>query len=230
VFESSSTDVSFDTSPFDAPLPSFVEPPPSAVSDRLSRVAEKPVPPAIVEPVAPVIRAPERPVVEAPPPPHIHVAPPIDPRVDLQDIFEEVSEESESPNPLLDYETHHSLGLAYKDMDLLDEAIEQFQMAFKLATSEEHETNSIQCCHMLGFCFQRKGVHKLAVMWFERGLKIPNRSEDEYQALRFEIGLCHEEAGDFDKALDTFMEVYGIDVSYRQVGDKIKQLQAKKRA
>lgn len=235
VFESSSAAVSFDTSPFDAPLPSFVEPPPSAVSDYLSQVVEKPEPPAIVESVASVSRVAERPVVEAPPPaPAKVVAPkvvaPIDPRVDLQDIFEEVSEENESPNPLLDYETHHSLGLAYKDMDLLDEAIEQFQMAFKLATSEEHETNSIQCCHMLGFCFQRKGVHKLAVMWFERGLKISNRSEDEYQALRFEIGLCHEQAGDLDKAMDVFMEVYGIDVSYRQVGDKIKQLQARKRA
>jgi len=226
VFESDSRNVSFDTSPFDAPLPSIVEPPPSAVSEEIAKAVEKPEPPAAE--IVKVVEKPEPPapveVVAAP----VEVAAPIDPRIDLQDIFEEVKEESDSPNPLLDYETHYSLGLAYKDMDLLDEAIEQFQMAFKLATTEEHETNSMQCCHMLGFCFQRKGVHKLAVMWFERGLKIQNRSEDEYQALRYEIASCYEESGEIDKALDVFMEVYGIDVSYRQVGDKIKQLQSMK--
>lgn len=226
VFESDSSGVSFDTSPFDAPLPPIVEPPPSAVSEEMAKVVEKPVPPA-----AEVVKVVEKPAPPAPVEvvaPSVEVAAPIDPRIDLQDIFEEVKEDTESPNPLLDYETHHSLGLAYKDMDLLDEAIEQFQMAFKLATNEEHETNSMQCCHMLGFCFQRKGVHKLAIMWFERGLKIPNRSEDEYQALRYEIASCYEESGEIDKALDVFMEVYGIDVSYRQVGDKIKQLQSMK--
>jgi tetratricopeptide (TPR) repeat protein len=63
-------------------------------------------------------------------------------------------------------------------------------------------------------------------MWFERGLKISNRTEDEYQALRFEIGVCYEEMGEFDKALDVFTQVYGIDVNYRKVAEKIKQLQA----
>jgi hypothetical protein len=63
-------------------------------------------------------------------------------------------------------------------------------------------------------------------MWFDRGLRIPNRPEDEYQALRFETGVCYEELGELDKAIETFTQVYGIDVNYRRVGDKIKQLQA----
>ena len=81
---------------------------------------------------------------------------------------------------------------------------------------------------MLGVCFNRKQMPKVAIMWFERGLNIPNRSEDEYQALRYEIALCYEELGEPDKALDTFMEVYGIDVNYREVSRKIKQLQSAK--
>ena len=71
---------------------------------------------------------------------------------------------------------------------------------------------------------------KLAIMWFERGLKVPNRPEDEYQALRFEIGLCYEEMGDLDKAIEVFAEVYGIDVNYRQVSSKLKELHAAKNA
>ena len=147
---------------------------------------------------------------------------------ELQEIFDELKEQTGDLTPLLDFETHYSLGLAYKDMDLLDEAISEFQMAFRTAGIADLEGDCIHCCNMLGVCFKRKQMLKVAVMWFDRGLKIANRTEDEYQALRFEIGLCQEELGDTDKAIETFTEVYGIDVNYRKVGDKIKQLRATK--
>ena len=127
---------------------------------------------------------------------------------------------------LIDFETHYSLGLAYKDMELLDEAISEFQMAFRTAGVEDLEGDCINCCNMLGVCFKQKQIPKVAIMWFERGLKIPNRAEDEYQALRYEIGICYEEMGEIDKAIEAFTQVYGIDVNYRRVGDKIKELQA----
>jgi hypothetical protein len=149
--------------------------------------------------------------------------------MELREMLEDLKGNTSELQPVIDFETHYSLGLAYKDMDLLDEAIEQFQSAYRLA-SESHESNYIQCCHMLGFCFNKKRMPKLAIMWFERGLKIPDRPEDEYQALRFEIGLCYEEMGDLDKAIEVFGEVYGIDVNYRQVGAKLKELQAAKKA
>ncbi|HKY04667.1 MAG TPA: hypothetical protein VJQ56_07255, partial [Blastocatellia bacterium] len=149
---------------------------------------------------------------------------------ELGEIIEELKENTGDLQPLMDYETHYSLGLAYKDMDLHDDAIEQFQMAYKMATVQELQGDYIQCCHMLGVCFNRKSMPKVAVMWFQRGLNVADRSEDEYQALRFEIGLCYEQMNELDKAIDTFMEVYGIDVNYRQVGEKIKQLQAAKGA
>lgn len=149
---------------------------------------------------------------------------------ELGEIIEELKENTGDLQPLMDYETHYSLGLAYKDMDLHDDAIEQFQMAYKMASMQELQGDYIQCCHMLGVCFNRKSMPKVAVMWFQRGLNVPNRSEDEYQALRFEIGLCYEQMNELDKAIDIFTEVYGIDVNYRQVGEKIKQLQAAKGA
>src|SRR5262245_10234880 len=143
----------------------------------------------------------------------------------LQEIFNDLKESTGSLKPLVDFETHYSLGLAYKDMDLMDEAIEEFQMAFKTAGAED-EGDSIHCCNMLGVCFKRKKMFKVAIMWFERGLQIRNRPEEEYQALRFEAGLCYEEMGDANKAIDAFTQVYGNDVNYRKVGEKIKQLQA----
>ncbi|HLF84001.1 MAG TPA: tetratricopeptide repeat protein, partial [Blastocatellia bacterium] len=147
-------------------------------------------------------------------------------RDELQEIFEELKEQTGDLKPLIDFETHYSLGLAYKDMELLDEAISEFQMAFRTAGTEDLEGDCIHCCNMLGVCFKRKQIPSVAIMWFERGLKIPNRLEDEYQALRFEIGICYEEMGELDKAFDVFTQVYGIDVNYRKVAEKIKKLQA----
>ena len=150
-------------------------------------------------------------------------------RDELQEIFDELKEQTGDLKPLLDFETHYSLGLAYKDMDLLDDAISEFQMAFRTAGIQDLEGDYIHCCNMLGVCFKRKQMHKVAIMWFERGLKITGRQEDEYQALRFEIGLCYEEMGETREAIEAFTEVYGIDVNYRKVSEKLKQLQAAKR-
>ncbi|HEX8090271.1 MAG TPA: tetratricopeptide repeat protein [Blastocatellia bacterium] len=147
---------------------------------------------------------------------------------ELQDIFEELKENTGGLKPLDDFETHYSLGLAYKDMDLLDDAISEVQMAFRTAGMEDLKGDYIHCCNMLGVCFRRKQMPKVAVMWFQRGLRVPARSEDEYQALKYEIGLCYEEMGEFDKAIDVLTEVYGTDVNYRQVAQKLKQLQSAK--
>ena len=151
-------------------------------------------------------------------------------RDELQEIFDELKEQTGDLKPLIDFETHYSLGLAYKDMDLLDEAISEFQMAFRTAGIQDLENDYIHCCNMLGVCFKRKQMLKVAIMWFERGLKIPDRPEDEYQALRFEIGLCFEEMGEIDRAIDIFTQVYGIDVSYRKVSEKLQQLRLAKNA
>lgn len=148
----------------------------------------------------------------------------------LDDIFADLKDSTGSLAPMKDFETHYSLGLAYKDMDLFDDAIAEFQRAFRLAGGDDQNGDYIQCCNLLGVCFRKKELPKVAIMWFERGLKIDHRSDDEYQALRYEMAMCYEELGDLDKSLDTFMEVYGTDVNYREVGEKIRQLQAAKKA
>jgi tetratricopeptide (TPR) repeat protein len=147
---------------------------------------------------------------------------------ELQRMVSDFIEDSGTIAETQDYETHYNLGLAYKDMDLFDEAIEQFQMAFRFSIHDKVNESHIQCCHMLGVCFKQKSMPKVAVMWFKRGLELPNSSENEYQALRYEIGLCYEEMGEREKALDLFMEVYGINVNYRNVNEKIRQLQSGK--
>jgi tetratricopeptide (TPR) repeat protein len=147
----------------------------------------------------------------------------------LAEIFEEFKTAAEgelSDNE--DYETHYNMGTAYKEMDLLDEAIQEFQTAATLSRPGDGTPRFLQCCNMLGHCFVQKSMPKAAVQWFKKGLESPGHSEEEYLALRYELGAAYEQMGDIHRALDTFTEVYGTNVSYRGVGDKVKELQALK--
>ena len=157
---------------------------------------------------------------------------PASPKIDpgLAEIFEEyrISAEAE-PDPASngDYETHYNLGLAYKEMDLFEEALEEFQTAVKMVTAGDGTGRYLQCCNLLGHCFIHKGVPQAAVAWFNKGLSASDASEDERQALRYELGSAYEQMGDIRRAIDLFTEVYGINVSYRGVRERLQSLQAR---
>lgn len=146
----------------------------------------------------------------------------------LAEIFEEFKAEAESEQgaSLEDYETHYNMATAYKEMDLLDDAIREFQTAASLTAPADGTANYFQCCNMLGHCFIQKGMPQAAVLWFKKGLESPGRSPEEYKALQYELGSAFEEVGDLTRALGVFTEVYGIDVGYRDVADKLHNLQA----
>jgi tetratricopeptide (TPR) repeat protein len=147
----------------------------------------------------------------------------------LSELFEEfrMAEEGELASKE-DYETHYNMGTAYKEMDLLDEAIQEFQRAVALVKQSDGTARFLQCCNMLGHCFMEKGMAKAAIVWFKKGLESPGHSEDVYQALRYELGLAYEQLDDLDNALQLFTEVYGADVSYREVADKLRKLEGQK--
>lgn len=142
----------------------------------------------------------------------------------IEEFRNELGEE-EPPAAPSDYETHYNLGVAYKEMDLLDEAIEEFQKAVALVSPQDGTPRYLQCCNLLGHCFMQKGMPRVAVMWFRRGLDAPGHSEDEYQALRYELGNAYEQMGDIERAIEIFSEVYGINVSYRGVAERLRRLQ-----
>ena len=144
----------------------------------------------------------------------------------LAEIFEEyrMSAEGETTGNG-DYETHYNLGLAYQEMDLFEEALEEFQIAIGLCSPDDGTARYLQCCNLLGHCFMQKGVPQLAVKWFIQGLGAPNTSSDERQALRFDLAAAYERAGDLDRAKDLFTEIYGVNVSYRGVNERLKALE-----
>jgi tetratricopeptide (TPR) repeat protein len=145
----------------------------------------------------------------------------------LAEIFEEfrVEAEGEHVSSNDDYETHYNTATAYKEMALLDEAIREFQTAAGLTAPADGSPRYFQCCTMLGHCFVQKGMPQAAVLWFKKGLDAPGRAPDEYKALQYELGSAYEEMGDLRRAISVFTEVYGVDVSYRDIAEKLGDLQ-----
>ena len=145
----------------------------------------------------------------------------------LAELFEEFRAAEEGDDVREDYETHYNMGTAYKEMDLMDEAIQEFQTSASLVKPGDGTSRFLQCCNMLGHCFNQKGMPEAAVLWFKKGLSAPGHSEDEYQALRYELASAYEQLGDMKQAREFYTEVYGVDVSYREVAEKLSQLRQK---
>lgn len=147
----------------------------------------------------------------------------------LAEIFEEFRLAAEDePVANEDFETHYNMGTAYKEMDLLDEAIQEFQTAASLTIAGDGTSHYLQCCNMLGHCFMQKALPRAAVLWFKKGLDAPGQGEEEYKALRYELGAAYEQMGDLNRARDLYTEVYGTDVSYRGVGEKLRDLETQR--
>jgi hypothetical protein len=66
-----------------------------------------------------------------------------------------------------------------------------------------------------------------AVLWFKKGLEAPGRTPEEYKALQYELGSAYEQMGDLARAIGVFTEVYGVDVSYRDISEKLNDLQGR---
>ncbi len=146
----------------------------------------------------------------------------------LAELFEEFRVAEEEDTGHEDFETHYNMGTAYKEMDLVDEAIQEFQTSVALVKPADGTSRFLQCCNMLGHCFVQKDLPEAAIMWFKKGLSAPGHSEDEYQALRYELAGAYEGLGDIPQAQQYYTEIYGVDVNYREVAEKLLNLKKKK--
>jgi tetratricopeptide (TPR) repeat protein len=117
-----------------------------------------------------------------------------------------------------DYDTHYNLGIAYREMGLLDEAIGEFQLAAK------DDRHLVICCSMLGLCFLDKGLPELSIKWYRRGLEAASLAEEDRLGLMYDLGNAYMAMGDGMSAYGAFVELYGINSNYRDVVAKLEEL------
>ncbi len=181
---------------------------------------------ATVEPPAPVL----------PPIPHAPAAPPSskesafgeDAGVDLAEMFGELKQDLEAGVAASeeDPETHYNLGIAFREMGLLDEAIGELQKACQSFDRGHPFPQIMQTYTWLAQCFLDKGVPEAAVRWYQKALGVPTIDGETRVALNYELAAAHETAGDTTLALKHFMEVYGSNIDYRDVAERIKALKS----
>jgi tetratricopeptide (TPR) repeat protein len=144
----------------------------------------------------------------------------------LSDLFAEFKEDVEQgATDYGDPYTHYNLGMAFKEMGLMDEAIGELQ---KVCQATEHGVafdQTFQAYTWLAHCLIEKGVPDAAYRWYEKALTIAPDSETR-TAIHYELGCAYENAGRNPEALQHFMEVYGTNIDYRDVAERIKAVRS----
>jgi tetratricopeptide (TPR) repeat protein len=146
--------------------------------------------------------------------------------VDLAEMFGELKHELEGDSTSADEdpETHYNLGVAFREMGLLDEALGEFQKVCQSVERGQPFPQLMQAYTWLAQCFLDKGVPEAAVRWYEKALALPSLDQETRTALHYELASSLESAGNRPAALNNFLEVYGSNIDYRDVGERIKAL------
>jgi pilus assembly protein FimV len=143
----------------------------------------------------------------------------------LSEIFDQFrSEVGELGTEDEDLETHYNLGIAYREMGLIEEAISEFQKVAKGSSKGQAFRYAMQCCTLLGLAFMEKGQPAIAATWYERALAMPGLDQESILALRYDLGVAQELAGDMAAARKSFSQVYGMNIDYRDVAERLSSL------
>jgi tetratricopeptide (TPR) repeat protein len=144
----------------------------------------------------------------------------------LKEVFDEFRAElGEMGAEDEDLETHYNLGIAFREMGLLEEAISEFQKVAKANERGRAFRYTMQCCTLLGLAFMEKGQPAIAAIWYERALLVPGNDPESTLALRYDLGVAQESAGEPEAALKSFSQVYAMNIDYRGVAERIAALQ-----
>jgi tetratricopeptide (TPR) repeat protein len=141
-----------------------------------------------------------------------------DQMIDVETVFAQFKKGVERVVSADDADTHYDLGIAYKEMGLTDDAMNEFMVAAQAPRK--------QCLAqtMVGLCLMEKGDPASAIPWFEQALHAPLRSDREEMGLFYELGNAYELTGNIQSALEYFQMAERRDAKFRDVQQRIARL------
>jgi len=140
----------------------------------------------------------------------------------VEEVFTEFKKGLERVVQRSDVNTHYDLGIAYKEMGLLDDAVQVFDVARQGCQGQPKE---VDCLTMIGLLQGMRGEPQRAVVAFRDALQSPHAAPREV-SLRYELGLAHEAAGAAGKALGQYLAVQRAEPTHRDVQDRVRRLSA----
>ncbi|MFL5478938.1 MAG: tetratricopeptide repeat protein [Gemmatimonadaceae bacterium] len=117
-----------------------------------------------------------------------------------------------------DFDSHYDLGIAYKEMGLIEEAIAEFQKALRGATQR------IRAYEALGQCFIDKNDFDTAVTVLGRALREPGMEDEDLIGVLYLLGFASEGSKKPRDAAAYYQRVFAIDIDFRDVAKRLKQM------
>ncbi len=139
----------------------------------------------------------------------------------MMEIFKEFKKGVDEKIGQEDYDTRYNLGIAYKEMGLIEEAIHEFLI------SSKHPLKFFDSAGLLGLCFREKGMMDESISWFEKALATSDRKNDEYNAVKYEMVQTAKLKEDFLYAKKMAFEILKNDPNYRDIKAVFQELQEK---
>ncbi|MDQ2816912.1 MAG: tetratricopeptide repeat protein [Candidatus Eremiobacteraeota bacterium] len=118
----------------------------------------------------------------------------------------------------------YALGIAYRELGRIDEALVVLQ-------STQREPGLVVLCLVaIGLCLRRQGLETAAVKRFKKAIQTPGYPEEQYNEALYNLGDLCETKTDSESlmlAVSSFEELYAQDCTYRDVAERIKNLNAR---
>lgn len=117
-----------------------------------------------------------------------------------------------------DTQAHYDLGVAFKEMGLVDEAIGEFQKSLRGLDTR------LQSAEMLGLCFFDKGQFEVASTVLRRAVDGDPGTDQEKVGLLYWLGRCEEQKSRPAEALVHYQRVFAVDINFKDVGRRVDTL------
>lgn len=119
-----------------------------------------------------------------------------------------------------DYESHYNLGIAYKEMGMIEEAIKELQVAAK------DPKKTVQSSIMLALCYMDKKLYPLAIKELKKNLESISPDDGSYIGIKFDLARAYEKNNEYDNALKLYMEIYAQNPNFRDIKHKIENIKS----
>ena len=139
----------------------------------------------------------------------------------VEDVLAEFKKGVEKVVKPEDVETHYDLGVAYKEMGLIDDAVGEFSIARRGCLGKRKE---IDCLSMVGMLQLSHGQFAAAIDAYQQCLTSEHAKGDVEKALRYELGAAFEANGQAGRALGQYLKVRTLDPAYRDVSSAVERL------
>ena len=137
---------------------------------------------------------------------------------DFQDMLARFKQGIDENIDEADFQSHYDLGVAFKEMGLLDEAIAELQKALRAPEGKQRTSE------MLGICFFEKGAYGVAESILRRGLDLPASGDQERLGILYWLGRALEQQGKKADARDLYGRVFAVDIRFLDAEQRVKAL------